>query len=304
MCTPLTLGRRDAYSSIVTSTAVLSELAWLLSARRTLVLTGAGISTDSGIPDYRGPRGSLKKRSPISFSQFMRDPGARQRYWARSAIGWPIVSSVNPNPSHLAVANLEAAGIATGVVTQNVDGLHQRAGSRRVVELHGRLSRVVCLDCGNYEGREALQQRMLRDNPRWNQWQVEEAPDGDAELPEELTREFAVPVCNRCGGTLKPDVVFFGENVPAARVEDVYAWVSEAEALLVLGSSLKVYSGFRFVERAYRLGKPVAIVNLGETRADHIASLRINEPLSAVMTKLQQGLGIPLLSTSVEEEDS
>lgn len=273
-------------------TPAVSELAWLLRERRTLILTGAGISTDSGIPDYRGPQGSLRKRSPITYSEFMRNEEARRRYWARSTLGWPMISSVRPNGSHAVVARLEAAGLATGVVTQNVDGLHGKAGSTNIVELHGNLSRVLCLDCGAVESRHSLQDRMLRENPRWKEWQVEEAPDGDAELPEELSRGFQIPQCLECGGVLKPDVVFFGENVPAHRVEEVFRMVEDADALLVLGSSLKVYSGFRFVERAARLGHPVAIVNLGETRGDGLASFRLDAPLLSVLPQLSETLSL------------
>lgn len=287
----LTGGERHNYASFVAATAVITELAWLIRARRTLVLTGAGISTDSGIPDYRGPQGSLKKRSPITYTEFMRNETARRRYWARSAIGWPIISSVEPNVSHTLLAQFEAAGLVTGVVTQNVDGLHRRAGSEQLVELHGNLDRVVCLDCGEYEERSRLQERMLRENPAWLEWQAEEAPDGDAELPEALTDAFVTPRCAQCGGTIKPEVVFFGENVPAPRVERVFSLVGQAEALLVLGSSLKVYSGYRFVERAYRQDIPVAIVNLGVTRGDPLATLRIDAPLLEVLPKLSDALG-------------
>lgn len=272
--------------------SAVSELAWLLREKRSLILTGAGVSTDSGIPDYRGPQGSLRKRSPITYTEFMRNPEARQRYWARSTIGWPLISSVEPNGSHHVIAGLERADLATGVVTQNVDGLHRKAGSRNVVELHGNLARVVCLDCGEVESRDSLQGRMVRDNPQWDQWRAEEAPDGDAELPMELTRGFVVPHCINCGGVLKPDVVFFGENVPAPRVEEVFAMVEEAEALLVLGSSLKVYSGYRFVERSSRLGKPIGIVNLGTTRGDHLASVRVEAPLKEVLPRLADSLGL------------
>ena len=273
-------------------TASVSELAWLLRGKRALVLTGAGASTDSGIPDYRGPEGSLRRRNPITFSEYMRDDAARRRYWARSTIGWPVIAAVEPNTTHDVVARLEAKRLATGVVTQNVDGLHSKAGSKSVVELHGNLGRVVCLDCGATVPRGDLQERMLRDNPGWRLWQAEEAPDGDAELPEELTREFAVPACEACGGILKPDVVFFGENVPAARVERVFSMVEECEALIVLGSSLTVYSGYRFVEYAARLGKPLGIVNLGETRADSLATMRIDAPLAEVMPVLAEALGV------------
>lgn len=272
--------------------SAVSELAWLLREKRSLILTGAGISTDSGIPDYRGPQGSLRKRSPVTYSEFMRNSEARQRYWARSTIGWPIISTVEPNDSHRVVARLEESGLATGLVTQNVDGLHRKAGSRNVIELHGNLSRVICLDCGESESREALQLRMLRENPRWDRWRAEEAPDGDAELPEELTRGFRVPGCTNCGGVLKPDVVFFGENVPATRVEEVFNMVEESQALLVLGSSLKVYSGFRFVERASRVGIPIAIVNLGPTRGDHLASVRVDAPLIDLLPRLLDSLGL------------
>ncbi len=271
-------------------TATLSELAWTLRGKRTLVITGAGISTDSGIPDYRGPQGSLKKRSPITFSEFMRSEAARQRYWSRSALGRPLIASAHPNAAHRALAQLEAEGVITGVVTQNVDGLHTRAGSREVVELHGNLARVLCLDCGNRESRAQLQERILRENPGLLSHRAEHAPDGDAELPQEATRTFRVPRCSECGGLLKPDLVFFGENVPAERVADVFGRVEAAEAMLVLGSSLTVYSGYRFVERASRREIPIAIVNLGETRADRLATISVEAPLSDALPRLAQML--------------
>ena len=203
-----------------------------------------------------------------------------------------MISTVEPNPSHRVVTRLESAGLATGVVTQNVDGLHRKAGQKTTIELHGNLARVVCLDCGAVESRQALQLRIVAGNPQWNRRRVEEAPDGDAELPEEISRAFRMPRCLECGGVLKPDVVFFGENVPAPRVEEVFRMVDEADALLVLGSSLKVYSGFRFVERAARLGRPIGIVNLGETRGDGLASLRLDAPLLSVLPRLSEMLGL------------
>ncbi len=260
--------------------------------RQVLALTGAGISTDSGIPDYRGPESIRKPRRPIQYNAFMTDPEARVRYWSRSAVGWRRFSRAGPNASHEAVATLEAAGIVSGVVTQNVDGLHQAAGSRDVVELHGSLHEVRCLACGSMERREAVQQRMMEDNPHWLRLHAETAPDGDAELDRSLTDSFRAPRCLRCGGDLKPDVVFFGENVPRGRVDEVLRRLERADLLLVMGSSLTVYSGYRFVLHARRLGIPVAIVNRGPTRADALALVKVDEPLGEVLPGLVRSFGL------------
>ncbi len=280
-------------------TTSLRRVAELLSERTAVALTGAGCSTESGIPDYRGPDGRLRAGTPMLYQEFVRDAAARARYWSRSLVGWPRISRARPNAAHEALARLEAAGGLSGVITQNVDGLHAAAGSRRLVELHGSLSRVRCLGCGGVISRAAVQRRLLKMNPEWESvahdsspadTRTPAAPDGDARLPARSDRGFRVPACERCGGILKPDVVFFGENVPRRRVEAAWEVYREARALLVVGSSLTVYSGFRFVRQAAREGRPVAIVNVGVTRADDLAALRIDaragEALPAVADHL------------------
>ncbi len=262
----------------------------VLQGRHIVVLSGAGISTESGIPDYRGADTPRRKTPPIQYREFIGSEAARTRYWARSAIGWPRFSAVRPNPAHAAVAQLERAGIVTGVITQNVDRLHQAAGSEHVVELHGALAEVLCLQCGAIETRNALQRRMLTMNPGWEAQNFNIAPDGDADLPEEITRGFRVPTCLRCGGILKPNIVFFGENVPRERVDAAFVMVSNADAVLVAGSSLTVYSGFRFVERAARAGTPVVIFNIGPTRGDALARVRVDAPLGSLLPHLSQML--------------
>jgi NAD+-dependent protein deacetylase sirtuin 4 len=268
------------------SGAGLDEIAALLRGRRAAALTGAGISTESGIPDYRGPLTRARARNPIQHGQFVRDAAARRRYWARSVIGWPRVAAAGPNAAHAALAAMERAGAVTGVVTQNVDRLHARAGSLRVVELHGRLSDVACLDCGEREARADLQERLLALNPDFASRSADMAPDGDADLPAALVDAFLVAGCCACGGVLKPDVVFFGGSVPRDVVDAAYALVDAAEALLVVGSSLEVYSGFRFVRRAAERGIPVAIVNLGPTRGDPLAAARWDERAGAALPAL------------------
>ncbi|MFO7546990.1 MAG: NAD-dependent protein deacetylase [Trueperaceae bacterium] len=271
--------------------AAIDDLAVFLRERRALVLSGAGISTESGIPDYRGVDRNGPPPSPITYQRFVRDEHARRRYWARSALGWAVMHDKSPNEGHRAVAALERDEHVTGVLTQNVDGLHQAAGSRKVVELHGALSRVVCLRCGRRELRASLQARLEALNPGFVERGVTILPDGDADLPEALERAFQVAACLVCGGVLKADVVFFGENVPVPRVEEAFALLDGAEALLVLGSSLAVRSGYRFVEAAWEGGKPVAIVNHGPTRGDDLASVRVEGRLGAVLPELVQRLG-------------
>lgn len=270
--------------------ATAADLAEWLSGRRVLALSGAGLSTESGIPDYRSPARLAKPRQPMRYQTFIGSAEARQRYWARSYVGWPTVARAQPNPGHLGLARLERAGFVQGVLTQNVDGLHQAAGGRRVLELHGNLGVVRCLSCGKLEARRDLQRRLAVHNPDLSRAATEIAPDGDAELPEGLIAEFRVPGCLSCGGVLKPDVVFFGENVPRYKLERAWRMLEQAEALLVLGSSLTVYSGYRFVTRAAQEGKPVAIVNLGPTRGDAEASLKLEAPLGAVLGALAERL--------------
>jgi NAD-dependent SIR2 family protein deacetylase len=263
-------------------------LADLLAAGGALVLSGAGLSTDSGIPDYRGATGSLRRHTPMTWQTFTRDPRGRHRYWARSFVGWRQIGEARPNAGHRAVAALQAAGAVGGVVTQNVDGLHQAAGARDVVELHGGLDRTVCLGCGDVADRAALDVRLRAANPGFRPEATEEVnPDGDVELPEEALDGFVMVDCLACGGgPLKPDVVFFGETVPRDRVEHCFGLVDQARSLLVLGSSLTVMSGYRFVIHAAKRGIPVAIVNSGPTRGDAKADLKVDAPLGAVLPEL------------------
>lgn len=264
----------------------IDALAELLRGRRSLLLSGAGISTESGIPDYRGPDRVGPPPTPITYQRFVKDARVRQRYWARSAVGWPSMRAKEPNAGHRAVAQLEHAGFLVGVVTQNVDGLHHAAGSREVIELHGSLARVVCLACGAHEARDAFQARLEALNPGFVERGFQVLPDGDAALPDDVVDGFQVPVCRVCGGDVKADVVYFGENVPAARAERAFALLDGAEALLVLGSSLAVRSGYRFVETARAAGKAVAIVNHGPTRGDDLATLRVEGRLGVVLPDL------------------
>lgn len=264
----------------------MKSLAGALGGRRVAVLTGAGVSTGSGIPDYRGPGGSLKRRKPMSFAEFRGSEDNRRRYWARSAAGWRLIDESVPNAAHYAVVRLEEAGIVGGLITQNVDRLHHRAGSRGVIELHGGLDRVVCMRCAGVYGRAAVQEWIETANPRRGDGGAESAPDGDALLDERLEAEFVVPPCPECGGAIKPDVVFFGENVPKERVEASYAAVEESDALLVLGSSLTVYSGFRFADYAVKRGKFLGIVNRGPTRADGLGGMKVEEDLVSAVPLL------------------
>ena len=243
---------------------------------RLFVLTGAGCSTDSGIPDYRDAAGTWKRQPPIQYPAFMADPAMRQRYWARSLVGWQYFGHARPNATHEALARLETLGHVDTLVTQNVDGLHQLAGSRQVIDLHGRLDTVACQGCGDRSPRAALQLRLDAANPGWIERQARVGPDGDVDLEAEDFHRFVLPDCLLCGGVLKPDVVFFGEAVPRERVEAAYAAVARADAVLVVGSSLMVYSGYRFVKTAAEAGKPIAAVNRGRTRADELLALKID----------------------------
>ena len=242
--------------------------------RRLFVLTGAGCSAPSGIPDYRDADGQWKRPQPVTFQAFMGDEKTRRRYWARSLIGWRRIRRARPNDAHRALARLETMGGIELILTQNVDRLHQAAGSARVIDLHGRIDLVRCLDCELRSPRDDLQDELGRLNPDWRGLDATEAPDGDADLDSADFASFTVPSCRRCGGVLKPDVVFFGENVPRDRVDAAARRLDEADAMLIVGSSLMVYSGFRFVERACSAGKPVAAINLGRTRADGLLTLK------------------------------
>jgi NAD+-dependent protein deacetylase sirtuin 4 len=267
----------------------LAALIDLARGRRVVSLTGAGCSTESGIPDYRGADSPVRRRAPMQHREFVVRPEARRRYWARSVVGWPRLAAARPNPGHAALAALERAGAVAGVITQNVDGLHHAAGSRSVVELHGALARVRCLLCGAISSRGALQERLLATNPGWSERAAALAPDGDADLPDDLVAAFEVVACG-CGGALMPDVVFFGGSVPRPTLDAAWALFDRAEVLLVVGSSLAVYSGLRFVRRAAERGVPVAILNQGPTRGDHHAAVRIDARCGAALPELARAL--------------
>lgn len=260
-------------------TATAASIDDVLGDRRWLVLTGAGVSTDSGIPDYRGPQSPVRR--PMTIADFRRTDAARQRYWARAFLGWSSMGTAAPNAIHHVLAALEGRERLSGLITQNVDGLHRAAGHRDVVDLHGRLDSVVCLDCGDRSAREALQERLAALNPAFTADDLVVLPDGDVALEDTAT--FVVAACEQCGGWLKPDVIFFGENVPVPRVEHCQRLVDEAEALVVLGSSLQVFSGRRFVKQAYQRGIPIVIVNRGETRADDLATLKLDAGCAEIL---------------------
>ncbi|MFV8817341.1 NAD-dependent protein deacetylase [Haliea sp. E17] len=249
---------------------------------RLVVLTGAGISAASGIPTYRDDSGTWRYRTPIQHQDFLRDKATRQRYWARSMAGWPTLRDALPNAAHHAIARLESRGNIETVITQNVDRLHQRAGSRRVIDLHGRVDRVRCMHCGALSEREALQSWLEQHNSL-DIAGTRARPDGDSDIAATDLAQFVVPDCDHCGGDLTPDVVFYGGNVPRARVDSCRLAIERADALLVVGSSLQVYSGYRFCRLAATAGKPLAIINTGVTRADQQATLRLFEPAASLL---------------------
>jgi NAD-dependent SIR2 family protein deacetylase len=254
-----------------------------IGERKVAVLTGAGISTDSGIPDYRGA-GRIE-RHPMTFDSFMGSLDAQRRYWARSYVGFSRISDALPNAGHLAISRAESQGQIAGIVTQNVDGLHQASGSANVIDLHGRLDRVICMSCRQLISRIELDAQIEELNPTVSKdQQIEFTPDGDAEI--EAASDFRIPVCLGCGGTLKPDVVFFGESVPIDRVESANRIFESAPVLLVAGTSLAVNSGLRFVRAAAKVGREIIIVNLGETKADHLAIAKIEANTSLVLDRL------------------
>jgi len=273
----------------VASPAAVAAATELLLGRRWVALTGAGISTDSGIPDYRGP--TSVRATPMQFNEFVGSADAQRRYWARSYLGWRRIGRAQPNAGHRALADLERAGLA-GVITQNVDGLHSAAGSRGVINLHGDIASVVCLECGDRSARSVLQHRLATMNPQIDEPQVLEhaelRPDGDAVAHD--WQEFRLVGCVQCGGRLKPDVVFFGESVPKARVEAAYALLERAEVLVVLGSSLTVMSGLRFVRHHVKRLQPVVIINRGATRGDELATLKIDHGCSEALTEIRATL--------------
>jgi NAD-dependent SIR2 family protein deacetylase len=265
---------------------------------RLVVLTGAGISADSGIPTYRDHDGVWRRSDPIEHKAFIADPSTRRRYWARSYLGWPIVDSARPNDAHNALAELEALGHVHLLITQNVDRLHQKAGSRRVIDLHGRLDRIGCLQCRRRHPRIEMQDWLGVANPGLAELEATVAPDGDAELPDVRVADLRVPGCPRCGGTLMPDVVFFGGTVPRERVVQCQAAVADSDALLAVGTSLQVFSGFRFCRQAVQLGKPVAVINPGRTRADDLASARFAEEAGPLLSALVGMRRLPLQTGS------
>ena len=272
--------------------AQYAQVVDLINRGKVAVLSGAGLSTDSGIPDYRGPNSAPRK--PMTYQEFIGDPGFRSHYWARNHVGWRHMTETYPNAGHRALVDLENAGIVTGLITQNVDTLHQKAGSHNVVDLHGSFDRVICMSCQTIISRQSLDSRLTKLNPNFlaelgDIEDVEIAPDADAVI--EATAHFVVADCERCGGLLKPDVVYFGETVPKERVEKSYEIVHNAEVLLVAGSSLTVHSGLRFARYAVKHGKPVVIINRGETRADAIATVTLHAGTSQVLSELAQEFG-------------
>lgn len=272
------------------SPTVPSDLVDLVAHGRVLALTGAGISTDSGIPDYRRPDGRARHADPMTYERFLRGDDERRRYWARSHLGWPRVAAARPNGAHHALVELERAGLLAGLVTQNVDGLHRAAGSRDVIELHGRLDTVVCLGCDTRRPRVEVGLRLDAVNPgfraRWTTDPTTVRPDGDVRLAEDAVCSFRTVTCRTCDGVLKPDVVFFGEHVPRGRFRAALGRLETAASLLVLGSSLMVGSGYRMVTAARRRGLPVAVVTRGVTRADHLVDLRVDASLTPLLRSL------------------
>jgi NAD-dependent SIR2 family protein deacetylase len=270
----------------MSATAGIDDLrSWITRHRRVFVLTGAGCSTGSGIPDYRDERGEWKRRPPVMIQAFRLQDATYRRYWARAYAGWPRFTSAAPGAAHVALAAWERSGTLMQLVTQNVDGLHQQAGSRAVIDLHGRLDVVVCLGCGARTSRVTVQATMAAANPSWSAASAA-APDGDADIDAAAIESFHAPRCDRCGGLIKPDVVFFGENVPAPRYEEAREALTRADALLVAGSSLMVYSGFRFVRQAHEAGLPIAILNRGVTRGDELAEIKIEEDVGTLLTAI------------------
>jgi len=273
----------------------LSELVDFVTRHpRLFVLSGAGVSTASGIPGYRDREGQWRRSPPVTLQEFHGKPSARRRYWARSMLGWPIVAGARPNAAHDALARLEDDGRVGQLVTQNVDGLHQRAGSSNVLELHGSIGRVTCLDCGASFARSEIQQMLLAANIEFERVAATVAPDGDVDLDGCDLEAFEVPLCTACGGALKPDVVFFGDSVPRERVAAAARAVDDCEAMLVIGSSLMAYSGFRLCEQADRSGKPIAAINLGRTRADPLLAFKVEQPCVDALTALVANLSATL----------
>jgi len=274
----------------------LHALADLVGDGDVVVLSGAGLSTESGIPDYRGPSAAARRAQPMTYQTFVGSVDARRRYWARSHLGWRHITGAHPNVGHFAVAELQQRGLVAGVITQNVDGLHSAAGSPGVLELHGNLARVICLDCRARTTRAALDARLRAVNRNWDAQVRAVNPDGDVALDDDVVATFRLVDCDACGGVLKPDVVFLGENVPKPRVYASYALCENAGSLVVTGSPFTVMTGLRFVRHAAKIGVPVAIVNQGETRGDTLAVMRLDAPLGATLSQLLDVVGEPLAS--------
>mgnify|MGYP002629927470 CR=1 FL=1 len=272
------------------NSSVDALLQFLTQHRDVLVLTGAGISTGSGIPDYRDQNGNWKRKQPVQHQDFMRSHETRQRYWARSLVGWPVMQKAQPNEAHFSLSTLERKGHVKQLVTQNVDRLHQKAGSHSAIDLHGRADEVICTQCGHREARAVTHERCALINPEFAGFTASAAPDGDADLEVNFA-DFKVPGCPSCGGILKPDVVFFGDNVPLARVTDVFDALNESSALMVIGSSLMVFSGFRFAREARRQGKPLLVLTQGKTRADDIATCKIDAEIVRTLAGVVRALG-------------
>ncbi|MFC5749754.1 NAD-dependent protein deacetylase [Actinomadura rugatobispora] len=266
-------------------------LADLVADGDLVVLSGAGLSTESGIPDYRGETGRRRQARPMTYQTFVGSAAARRRYWARGHLGWRHIARADPNAGHHVVPELQRRGLVAGIITQNVDGLHQAAGARDVIELHGGLDRVLCLGCGRRSPRRDLHDRLNEANPGWRDESAAINPDGDVALSDERIESFRTVDCDRCGGVLKPDVIFFGENVPRPRVRECFTLTERAGALLVLGSSLTVMSGLRFVRHAATLDIPIAIINQGPTRGDEHALLTLNAPLGPTLSGLVRPSG-------------
>jgi NAD-dependent SIR2 family protein deacetylase len=289
----LTEGLTPDHGSGLVPEELSALLAFVQTHQRLFVLTGAGCSTSSGIPAYRDARGAWTRSRPVQYQEFIHLAEVRRRYWARSLVGWRRFIQAEPNPTHHALAQLQRLGHVERLVTQNVDALHERAGTRDVVALHGRLDQVVCMRCGHRLGREDFQAQLAALNPRYAELAAEPLPDGDASLAGEDFEDFedfGVPDCPQCGDIYKPDVVFFGESVPTDRVQAAYAALERAPAVLVIGSSLTVYSGFRFVQAAVRAGKPVAALNQGHTRGKELLDLKLESACETLLPALVQAL--------------
>ena len=253
------------------------------------VLTGAGLSTASGIPDYRDENGNWKRKQPVQHQEFVRHLPVRQRYWARSLVGFPVMQQAQPNIAHLGIRQLEQAGLIGGIITQNVDRLHQKAGSLNAVDLHGRADEVICMECGYRRPRQQMHEMCAMMNPDFRELSAQPAPDGDADLEIDFDH-FRVPDCPMCGGIIKPDVVFFGDTVPRERVDVCFDLLNNSRALLVVGSSLMVYSGFRFARHAHQHGKALAILTRGKTRADDLVDIKLDADIAGVFAALTQKL--------------